>query len=146
MTYININLYLCSMKKSILLLPVIALACTACHKQTFDERVLAEVEQFNQKEAPKRLDMYTTFDSMNYDTKSLMISYFYTIEGNMDASVFPVDAMREELLGNLRNSIQLKAHKEHGISFHYIYFLQKTGKPLLDCTFTPEDYNSRVRH
>ena len=122
-----------------------AAMCVACHKQTFDERVQFEVEQFNKKEAPKRLDMYTTFDSMAYDTQTLTLSYFYTIEGDVEASMFPIDAMKEELLGNMRNSIQLKTHKEHGLSFRYVYFLQKTGKPFLDCTFTPEDYNPRSK-
>jgi len=134
------------MKKTLLLLTTIAAVFSACHKQTFDEQVLADVEKFNTQEAPKRIDDYTTFDSMVYDTKNLTLSYFYTIEGDIDPSIFPTDALREELFDNVRNSIHFKPYKEHGLNFHYIYFLQKTRKPVFDCIFTPEDYNPRSTH
>lgn len=152
MTYIKIGLYgkeiFCTfvshktfdMKKTFLILPLIVLATSACKKQTFDERVASEVELFNQKEAPKRLDMYTTFDSMAYEPSTQLLSYFYTIESDLDPSAFPKEEMRKELLKNLRSSIQLKSHKEHGISFRYKYYLKQTGKTIIDCTFTPEEY------
>ena len=128
------------MKKNFLFLSVLLLSLTGCKKETFDERVEAEVMQFNKKEAPKRLDTYTTFDSMTYDRNTLELGYYYTIESDADISIFPKDKMREELLRNLRTSIQLKQHKERGLIFRYKYYLKRTGETIIDCTFTPEEY------
>jgi len=128
------------MKKTYLLMAVAALVLAGCKKQTFDERVLAEVEHFNTKEAPKRLDNSTTFDSMQYDASQLKLSYFYTIEADIPADLFPREDIKQELLRNLRQSLQLKAHKEHGLTFHYKYIEQPAGVTIIDCTFTPEDY------
>ena len=55
------------MRKIFLLMATATLLLTGCKKQTFDERVQTEVENFNLKEAPKQLDPYTSFDSMRYD-------------------------------------------------------------------------------
>lgn len=117
-----------------------ALALSACKKQSFDDAVLAEVEQFNTKEAPKRIDPFTTFDSMRYDRNSLRITYFYSVETDMDINQFPTEEMKAELLKNLHTSIQLKAHKERGLLFHYLYLRKGNNEKILDCTFSPEDY------
>ena len=117
-----------------------ALVLTGCKKQTFDERVQAEVDHFNEKEAPKRLDSITTFDSMQYDSKQLLLSYFYTLKTDLPMDLFPKEDVKQELLRNLRQSLQLKTHKEHGLLFRYKYILSPSGDTLIDCTFTPEDY------
>ena len=128
------------MKKTFLFLSIFILGLASCKKQSFDDRVEAEVEQFKKKEAPKRLDIYTTFDSMTYDRTTLVLGYYYTIDSDADVSIFPKEEMRNELLRNLRSSIQLKNHKEHGLSFRYKYYLKRTGETIIDCTFTPEEY------
>ena len=128
------------MKRNLLYLAVLVLALTACKKQTFDERVEAEVKQFNTTEAPKRLDQFTTFDSMAYVRDSLTLCYYYTIEGDLDLSIFPEDQLRDELLNNVRTSIQLKPYKERGLRFRYTYFVKDMDKPVINCTFAPEDY------
>lgn len=129
------------MKKTALLLTLSLTLVSGCRKQTFDERVQAEVEHFNVKEAPKHMDIYTTLDSMNYDQPTQTIGYYYTVNGIADDSeLFPAEAFQQQLLQNVRSSLQLKSHKEHGCNFHYCYISQTTGRPLLDVTFTPEDY------
>lgn len=144
------------MKKTFLTILLTVTALTACHKQTFDERVEDEVIQFNEKQAPKRMDAYTTFDSMAYDRQALELSYYYTIDYDFNAQLFTDEEvwneiwqekrgevqtqLREELLRNLQSSIQLKAYKEHGLTFHYTYYLKRTGETVVDCAFTPEDY------
>lgn len=129
----------CNMKKLFLFVWCMAI-CTACHKKTFDDIVTEEVERFNAKEAPKRLDMYTTFDSMAYDIDEQTLSYYYTIEGELDSDLFPTELVKEELKNNLSSSLQLKAHKERGLNFHYKYLSKKTGETKVECTFTREDY------
>lgn len=131
------------MMKRVFTVVFIAISLSACHKQTFDDQVLADVEHFNQKEAPKQLDPYTTFDSMAYDASNLTLTYFYTLNADVDASLFPTEEARDHLLDNLQNSIQMKTYKEHGLNFRYLFIWHETGLPLLDCTFTPDDYNTR---
>lgn len=128
------------MKQTFIILAAATLVLASCRKQTFDERVQAEVEFFNVKEAPKRLDTATTFDSMQYNVQQKTISYFYTVQTDIPIDQFPREDMKQELLHNLRHSIQLKAHKDHGLLFHYHYILQPSGDTLIDCTFTPEEY------
>lgn len=128
------------MRKIFLLMATATLVLTGCKKQTFDERVQAEVDHFNEKEAPKRLDSITTFDSMQYDSKQLLLSYFYTLKTDLPMDLFPKEDVKQELLRNLRQSLQLKTHKEHGLLFRYKYILSPSGETLIDCTFTPEDY------
>ena len=129
------------MKKTYFLLSVAAIVLASCHKQTFDERVTEDVRHFNEKEAPKQIDPYTSFDSMRYDKETLTVSYFYTVEGDADSEeLFASTEIEMELLKNLRNSIQLKPHKEHGLNFHYRYISATRGTPLLDVTFAPEEY------
>lgn len=112
----------------------------ACHKKSFDDIVAEEVKHFNEKEAPKRLDIYTTFDSMTYDIATQTLSYYYTIEGDADSDLFPTEAVKEELKNNLCSSLQLKGHKERGLNFHYKYLSKETGAARVECTFTQEDY------
>ena len=128
------------MKRIIIIAAVAVMLMAGCKKQTFNERVLVEVEYFNTKEAPKRLDAATTFDSMQYDANEMLLTYFYTIETDVPADQLPREEVKQELLRNLRHSLQLKSHKEHGVLFHYRYILQPAGETLVDCTFTPEDY------
>ncbi|MBQ9559908.1 MAG: hypothetical protein IJ762_02335 [Bacteroidaceae bacterium] len=129
------------MKKTYLPLLIAAMALASCHKQTFDERVMEDVNHFNEKEAPKQIDLYTSFDSMRYEKETQTVSYFYTISGDADSEeLFASKEIEMELLKNLRNSIQLKPHKEHGMQFHYRYISNEHGTPLLDVTFTPDDY------
>ena len=129
------------MKKTLFIIIALAFTLTGCKKQTFEERVMADVENFNKKEAPKKMDIYTTLDSMNYEPATQTIGYYYTISGIADdPDMFPADAFRQQLVQNVRSSLQLKPHKEHACNFHYCYFSQSTGRPLLDVTFTPEDY------
>lgn len=116
------------------------IVCVACHKQTFDDRVADEVKHFNTTEAPKRLDPLTTFDSMSYDRDAQMLTYFYTMSKDVDVNLLPMEEFHHSLLNNLRNSLTLKAHKDHGISFHYVYFLEGSGKRVIDCSFDAEDY------
>lgn len=128
------------MKKIFPLIACAAVIFTACHKQTFDERLIAETKQFNKKEAPKRLDEFTLFDSMSYDIDSQMLTYYYTMSNQIDEQVLPVDVFQQKLLENLRTSLTLKSHKDHNINFRYVYYHEGTGQRLIDCIFTPEDY------
>ncbi|MDE7167011.1 MAG: hypothetical protein K2O17_08305 [Bacteroidaceae bacterium] len=128
------------MKKTVFLVIGMAVCLSACRKQTFEERVAQEVKEFNEKEAPKRQDMYTMFDSMTFVPKQQTLSYYYTVEGDGE-QLFPAELMKENILKGVRSSLALKSHKEHGLNLQYKYYGKSSGKVLMDVTFTPEDYN-----
>ena len=128
------------MKKTLFTLLLAGLTTTACHRQTFEEQVLDDVKHFNTKEAPKRMDMITTLDSMAYDSETLTLCYFYTIEGDIELARLAADKFPQVLKDNVRTSIPLKPHKEHGLNLYFKYLSQQTGETLIECTFTPEDY------
>ena len=129
------------MKQILLTLLLAGATLTACHRHTFEEQILDDVNNFNTKEAPKRMDMITTLDSMAYDSDSQTLSYFYTIEEEIGIESLAGDEFKRVLGEHVRTSIPLKAYKEHGLNFHFKYLSQKSGKPLVECTFTPEEYS-----
>ncbi len=123
----------------------LALVLLSCHRQqTFDDKTLADIRDFNDREAPKQMDPVTTLDSMGYQQEDRTLTYFYTLSGMADdPSVLTdeiVQAQQEALLENLRVSIQLKPYKEQGISFEYLYYSQTTGQLLMRYLFTADDY------
>ncbi len=141
-------MYLCSgkifierMKKGIIASAFLGglLLAASCHRQTFEDSVAQEVENFNKNEAPKRQDPVSVFDSMNFDRQSLTISYFYTVEGEGE-TLFPAELLKESVLKTLRSSIQLKEHKERGYNFRYVYNAKSDGHTLMDVTFTKKEY------
>ena len=117
---------------------------TACHKKSFEERVMEDVEKFNREEAPKRVDPITVQDSVKFAPDTHTLTYFYTMEGDADNEEVLTEEVRQthhnNLLKNLRGSIQLKPHKEQGFSFEYRYYSKKSGKLLIREQFVPEDY------
>lgn len=143
-------MYLCTeyayqrtMRKN--LLPIVVLVIlTSCHKQTFEERVAEEINNFNRKESPKRMDEVTTLDSLCFDGTSRTMTYCYSLNGLADDETLLTPEVkgkqREALLLNLRGNIQLKPHKEQGFNFEYCYYSHKSGKLLLRERFTQEDY------
>jgi len=131
--------------KKILLYSIAAIALlNSCHKETFDEKVAREINTFNEKEAPKQIDPYTTEDSINWNPTDRTITYCYTISGELDNEELMTpkakNLFREQLEKNVKGSIQLKPYKEQGLNFEYKYFSKKSGKVLVDELFTKENY------
>lgn len=128
---------------SLVCFAVLMLLCS-CGKESFEERVSREVKDFNEKEAPKRVDQYTTMDSMTWNIQKRTITYYYTMSGIADDPTLITDevkeAMHDQLLDNIRVSIQLKPYKEQGLNFEYKYFSKKSGKTLYRARFTTKDY------
>lgn len=131
---------------------VLAISCfilltfSACKRETKDERFQKEFQQFTQKECPKFVDECTRLDSAVYDIENRTLTYFYTVRGELDnETIYTNERMtsgfHNDILKNLKGSLQLKIYKDEGISFRYNYCSETTGKQYLDLTFTPEEYN-----
>lgn len=128
------------MKKLTILLTAVLL-CTAC-QESLEERCERESKDYTKKHCPLRIDQYTVMDSMVFDKASHTISYVYTLQGDADdAAAISKTNPRELLIGQVKNTAQLKLYKEAGYSFRYVYYSAKTkGIKLFDTTVHEKDY------
>lgn len=131
------------MKKNffILILPIIVGACAF---EDFDKRSAREAKEFTEKQCPRKIDKFTTLDSMIYDIPSKTLEYYYTLSGDLDNdTIFTIgiwNDFKNILLEDVANSVELKRYKEHDVHFCYRYFSEKNGKLKYEATFSPEDY------
>lgn len=123
-----------------------AIATGACRRETKDEQVKRVFAEFTQKECPKFVDPYTRLDSACYNIAEKTLSYHYTVTDTLDNEAIYtdelVDDFQNNILSELKSSIAMRNYKEMGITFHYDYRSQTTGKMMLDLTFTPDDYRN----
>jgi len=70
--------------------------------------------------------------------------YNYTVNGYLDTDSLYTkelhDMFHEDLLSNIKNSIQLKGCKDAGVTFCYRYYSDRSGKLLMVQKFTRKDY------
>ena len=118
------------------------LCLTAACQESLEERCKRECYEFTSKKCPMRIDAYTLMDSMTFDAATRTISYAYTLSGMLDDSAYIQRANpRELLLGEVRNSANLKLYKDAKYSFRYVYHSDKQkDTQLFETTFNPEDY------
>ena len=115
-----------------------------CKKQTLEERIYQDAKTFTQKNCPKLVDKYTTLDSCTFSIEERSYYYNYTVEDKLDIDSLYTqelyDLFRQQLLSDIKNSIQLKTCKDAGISFCYRYYSRRSGKVLMLQIFTSKDY------
>ena len=131
------------MKKLLPLLLLLALT-TAC-QESLEERCQREAREFTSKHCPTMVAELVRMDSMTFDKASHTICYSYTLSGAVDdAEVISRSNPRQLLLGQVKNSTNLKLYKEAGYNFRYVYYsTKKNGTKLFDATFHPVDYNKQ---
>lgn len=129
-------------KPFIPLLAGLALMLSAC-KESMDDRIERELEQFTQNQCPKPIDKYTVMDSAIYRRPTKTIEYHYTVQGDLDNdTIYSTDleeVFHDQLYENITKSIQLKPYKDYGCSFHYFYRSKTSGKMRLEFEFGPDD-------
>lgn len=126
------------------LLTLLLLSFSACKKQTMEERIYQEAQQFTKKNCPKAIDKFTMLDSCTFSITERTYYYNYTVRGALDVDSLYTqklyDLFRDQLLSEIKNSIQLKNCKDAGISFCYRYYSDRTGKIQMIQRFTSKDY------
>ena len=82
---------------------------------------------------------------MAFSAEPVGLVYYYTVLGDLDNEELltpdVVEDFRTRLLNNIRNDINLRRDKEEGFTFTYHYTSEKTGKPFIEASFGPEEYN-----
>ncbi|MCM1108333.1 MAG: hypothetical protein NC388_04645 [Clostridium sp.] len=121
------------------------LTLTGCRYENFDKRCEREAREFTAKQCPRRMDPYTIMDSLTYTPRLKQLTYFYTLEGDLDNKALMTSDLMDEfqtsLYKNLSESIEMKAYKEHNLNFRYVYISGSTGEILTEVTLTPDVYN-----
>ena len=122
------------------------LVCNACQRETKDERIKREYEQFTLKECPKDMNFCTRMDSICYDIDTRTLTEYYTLKDTLDdESILTnelLNGFRDEILKQLKTSLQMKPYKDEGINFRYDYRSFTTGKLLFELYYTKEEYGN----
>lgn len=128
------------MKKTIWIC-LAALLLVAC-QETMDERCAREAREYTEKNCPTLVGEGVTMDSLIFDQPTRTLTYNYTVEGRIDsAEILQQYDMKALLLKELKNSTSMKAYKEAGYNFRYVYYsAKKKGKKQLEATFREKDY------
>ncbi len=136
------------MKKISFVFLSVMLSLVSC-QESFDERCQREARAYTEKNCPQVIDDGCVLDSATYLVPSRTYCYHYTLTGRFDQPevrqriIEKNSALRAELLKALCNSIDLKAYKDEGINFSYIYRSASTRQQVLKYTFTAQDYKGR---
>ncbi len=122
---------------------LLLLTLTACHKQSFDEKVLENITSINRR-LPIRLDTLSVMDSLVFLPATQTLQTHNTLEGILDNDSLLTEEVRQtlsdNLLTSLKNNIQFRTYKEKGFRFQYLYHSRSSGKLLMQFTFSPADY------
>lgn len=126
-----------------LLFPLYALILVSCH-ESLEDKAERETKEFTRKNCPVEVSPGVTNDSMTFDRTTLTIHYYYSLSGRTDTTAINVARAKSELLKGVKDATNIKRYKENNFNFAYTYFSTKhKGKVLLQCKFTPKDYNSK---
>ena len=126
------------------ILTLFILVFAGCKKQTLEEQFYEDARQFTLKNCPKKIDNYTTLDSCTFSIPKRTYFYNYTVRDDLDVDSLYTqelhDLFREQLLSDIKNSINLKGCKDAGVTFCYKYHSNRSGKVLMLQKFTQKDY------
>ena len=132
------------MRHPLLVMAAALVGLASCHFEGFDERCAREAQDYTLKHCPRRMDECTVMDSMSYHLDTRTLLYYYTLEGKIDDEQLltheVTEKFREQLLLTVQNSVELKAYKEKGVNFCYVYHSSSQGKQLFSITVTADEY------
>ena len=128
------------MRKSIVIIALTALLA-AC-QESLEEKAAREARVYTEKNCPAKLSETLRMDSLTFETATRTLHYYYTLTGTADVdSMQGQDNIRQALLNELKNTTSVKAYKDAGYTFDYIYYSEKNpGKKLFEANFTTKDY------
>ena len=116
---------------------------SACQK-SIEEQAAREAKLYTEKNCPAKLEEGLVIDSMTFDMSTHTFAYYYTLSGMLDNdTIVDSDVVSDALLESLRNTTSMRAYKERGYRFRYVYrSASNPDKVLHDMLFTQEDYQA----
>ena len=135
------------MKKTIICGAILAslTLITACQK-SIEEQAVREAKLYTEKNCPAKLEEGLVIDSMTFDVSTHTFAYYYTLSGVLDNdTIVDSHVVSDALLESLRNTTSMRAYKERGYRFRYVYHsATNPDKVLHDLVFTKEDYQPNL--
>ena len=120
------------------------LVLSACSSVSREERFQRDCEEFTLTYCPQRKDSCQTLDSITYRAEDNSMHNWYALNGMLDCDTLFSEKLRDmlhdELLGNLKKSLQLKKYKDAGVTFVYHYRSATSGKELHQVAIGKESY------
>lgn len=120
------------------------LVLSACSSVSREERFQRDCEEFTLTYCPQRKDSCQTLDSITYRAEDNSMHNWYALNGMLDSDTLFSEKLRDmlhdELLGNLKKSLQLKKYKDAGVTFVYHYRSATSGKELHQVAIGKESY------
>lgn len=120
---------------------VVALLLSSCH-DSLDDRAEKESKSYTERYCPTPVRDNLRTDSLTFTRSTHTYNYFYTLFGDADnEEIISKNKAKvtQALLDGLKNDTKMRAYKEAGFKFHFTYRSAKTGRVLLDATFTKKD-------
>lgn len=129
--------------KKLLIIFCALMAFTAC-QESLEDRAARELSEFTKKNCPTPVQQDLRTDSASYDAQTRTLRYYFRLYGKTDNAQGISQnkkKIRQMLLDGLKSNTKLKAYKDNGFNFRYIYRSNSDpSKTLLDFTFTQKDY------
>lgn len=132
-----------SVMKKILLVSTFALALTACHHDTLDDRAEQVTKDYTERYCPTPVQDMQRTDSLTFTRETHTFNFYYTLTDKADnADVISKQKGKivKELLQQLKDNTSYKVFKEAGFNFHYVFRSASTKKLLLESTFSKQQY------
>lgn len=118
-------------------------AFTSCKHTTLADRAAKDAQDFTERYCPTPVQDMQRLDSVTFDRATLTLCYHYRLSGNadnMDAIKLARGKIKKALLEDLKNDTQVKAYKDAGYNFRYIFYSEKSNSVLMDEKFSKNNY------
>lgn len=122
------------------------MALAACNHESIDDRAEREAREFTEKNCPTPEIDHTRTDSLAFDRSSRTLTYYmslFDIADNKEAIDHDKARLHQALLSGIINATNLKAYKDAGLTFRYVYHSgSNPGTVLYETTFTKKEYGN----
>lgn len=122
---------------------VAVILLSACHHDSLADRAEKEVKDYTERYCPTPMTNEQRTDSITFTRATNTINYYYTLGGRADnVEVFQKfkPKLTKIVLQQLKDDTHIRAYKQAGFSFHYVFRSLSTGDVLLEKTFTKRQY------
>lgn len=127
------------MKKGLLIIAIAGLfALAGCNNNNSQARKFKQMAEKTNKACPTRMSETITLDSTNYNEKKNMVSYFYSVTGELDNPTYMNNnyaTFKQALQDAVDNSADMEDYRKFGTSVRYVYFSGSNKKELAEFSF-----------
>lgn len=127
------------MKKRFIIIAISGLfTLSGCHNSSSQARKFKQMAEKVNKDCPTRMSETITLDSTNYNEKKNIVSYFYSVTGELDNPNYMntnYAIFKQALQDAVDNSVDMEEYRKFGTSVRYIYFSGSNKKQLAEFSF-----------